>query len=140
VNSNGKANGKELPDQIAEVIKGELRNVDRELERYTALLDRKKRLEAALKALQPSTVSKIEDRPSPKWTPTLESQERTLRFLIEQGQPTTATGLSSAVGGQMSHDTIRRSLKALRDSGRIRVAGSGRGGGILYAPMPEETR
>ena len=39
----------------------------------------------------------------------------------------------------LGHEVVRRSLTVLRDAERIRVAGRGRGGGILWSTMPEAT-
>ena len=105
-------------------------------------------LRRAIDALDPQSKSDAPRRgrpPSGKTAggfvrPNDESLERTLYELVARGKPLTIDGLFEDIGSGngISRDTIRRSLYALRDDGRVRAAGRTDRGGMLFAPMPEE--
>lgn len=122
------------------------RSVERErrITRAIAVLEGTNAQSAASK---PTTASK----PKPKgtkdsWTVGEETVERVrvafLRYWDEQPepqQPFTQTVLAAWMGEQgrgVGGETIRRVMERLRQREIVRVTGTTRGGGKLYAPMP----
>lgn len=64
------------------------------------------------------------------------------RFWQEEahGEPFTQTALATWLtrhGGGASSDTIRKAMGVLRERELVRKCGTTRGGGILWAPMPD---
>lgn len=76
--------------------------------------------------------------PANDWTPTPAKVERVYQALVALSragrQDITRTMLVERAS--LGHDTVRRALEVLRADERIRIAGSGRGGGKLWALMP----
>ena len=60
-----------------------------------------------------------------------------MQLLVAADEPMTATQLANANDG-LSHEAVRRAYDVLHREGRIRLTARTRGGGKLYAPMPEE--
>jgi biotin operon repressor len=105
------------------------------------------RLAEAIKLLEGKAKAEPEEpKPKPKrkpakkdtnvWNPKPETVEQVLASLIVHERPISSTALTELV--PFSRDTVKRSVKLLRDQGRIRFVGKTQGGGLLYLPMPEE--
>lgn len=72
-----------------------------------------------------------------EWSVSERKVEQVMSVLVARGEPVTGNGLANGVEG-LSVESVRRAFIVLREQGRIRLAGRSRGGGKLYAPMPEE--
>lgn len=104
------------------------------LQRAVAALTPKSRDDDAPTRGRPPGKTKTRD--SNAWHVSAAKTDQVMQALVAYGEPVTGTRL--AEGTSISPEAVRRSLTVLRDSGRVRLAGRSRGGGKLYAPMPEE--
>lgn len=69
--------------------------------------------------------------------PAQELVDRVLSELVEIGRPTSIPNLAERMP-QLSADTVRRSVYALREDGKVRIADrNGHRSSDRYAPMPE---
>jgi response regulator of citrate/malate metabolism len=125
-------------DKIAESIRVELSQIEQQLAGYHALREKQKRLEKALTALQARSRSTAArpGRNTNVWIPSAKTIDETMALLISQDEPISITALSQQT--KISRDTLRRAVETLRERGHARITGMTRGGGKLYAAMPEQ--
>jgi response regulator of citrate/malate metabolism len=116
----------ELESELAHVL-AEARNLRRALEALDAAIDPKAARAKAAKSKPKSSNS----GPSP------ETLKRVLAVVHSRAQ---VTAPQAAELAGISKHTARRALVALRDRELVRVAGRSRGGGDVYAPMPNGNR
>jgi hypothetical protein len=131
---------------LRSLLEGQLELV----ERFEAMLrtakDEERRIQRALVALEGEPTARpgpkpAKPKPTPKpgeWQVSDRKVEQVLDALIEH----TANGEAisgNALGDRCSiaSETIRRSLMQLRERELVRVAGTSRGGGKLWLPMPD---
>jgi hypothetical protein len=94
----------------------------------------------------PTQTSKPKPKKKDDWNVSAKTVERVLegftRYWNEEanGEPFTQTMLATwltAQGQGIGGDTIRKAMGSLRDRELVRKCGTTRGGGILWAPMPD---
>lgn len=107
--------------------------------RLAVVKAREAQLSKALAALTgeapaPAASAKPKSPPGGDWIPGEEKIAAVLAAIIEAGEPVTATVLVGIV--HMAGETVRRALDELRARNQIRLVGTTRGGGRLFAAMP----
>jgi hypothetical protein len=146
-------------DSLRELLDAELNSRDELAQLLERSKERERRITRAIAVLEgginqhavSSKPAAAKAKPKPKkstlWDVSEATVERVrvgfLRYWTEQPtpeQPFTQTALATWMGEQgngISGETIRRAMDRLREREIVRVCGTTRGGGKLYAPMPE---
>lgn len=134
----GRAQADSMDGQIAsirELVEREERVREALRIHTSACEDRLRRLKRALNALVDEPVSQA--RPKPKeWNISPEKVEQIYRLFVEAGEPRTPSQLAGPVSG-LSNESVAKALVVLRQDGRMRLVGKTRGGGRLYAVVPQ---
>jgi hypothetical protein len=123
------ANGDRPTDPIADSIREELVRVERELESYEALKERRKRLANALHALEADKPPKAaqgngkRQRASDGKTYGPSDSTREIVLAVLSDQPRTIKGWSDLVGDALSQSAVRDTINWLRAEGVVRACG-----------------
>jgi integrase len=132
-----------MRDDLQELLEAEQHVRDELEDALAASRDREKALVRALSALQdepaaPAAPTKAKAKAKQQTTPLVSEDkvERVLQALVTLSGDGPVTRTQIVERTAIGHEAVRRALDLLREREAIRVAGRGRGGGILWAPMP----
>jgi integrase len=134
-----------MRDDLQELLEAEQHVRDELEDALAASRDREKALVRALSALQDEpaapaapTKAKAKAKAKQQTTPLVSEDkvERVLQALVTLSGDGPVTRTQIVERTAIGHEAVRRALDLLREREAIRVAGRGRGGGILWAPMP----
>lgn len=70
------------------------------------------------------------------WTPSEERLKSLFELIVKEGEPVSPTQLAGKTEG-LGVETASKGFKILRDRELLRVTANLRGGGALFAPMPD---